>query len=433
MAYNLLLIVLTFYSPPLYTNVTSPTAAAPCAVSLLYQAIGFISSLIGPPAAFSIIEPVIKRALETLIQMCAEKIDEILTNSIHLPSKLALQDYGTLRNYFAAENEDFLLAPRNYVRQRVLGKNYDELFPPLTRHGGNKRVQQAIALFNRHGIQWNIRYRQQLSSMCGTHVIENLCRYINQARQRPFFIWANILDIHDRNYSDSSLQIPPFGTPVRKKISKSGISYQGSPSYDYSVSYVDRQVAKLQNHLQESGRAKDTLLLILSDHGQPSNYPRPKADHVGEFYDEFIHVPLCMSHPDLSPRTVDALTGLIDFPSMLVNLLGLNVPSTFLGRNAIDGPGRPHISMENTGRGPCDLETKRLRLAFRTDNKKYVLREMTTGNTGACELEAIFDLAQDPNEFDNLAVLNTTDDETNTFHKIAENRAANIRSRLNII
>ena len=267
--------------------------------------------------------------------------------------------------------------------------------------------------------------------MSGAHVITNLCQYIDQAEQNRFFIWANILDIHDRNYSDRSLQVPPFGSPVRDKIAKSGNHYQGARSYDYAVAYVDHQISRLQNHLKASGHAKDTLLLVLSDHGQPANHPRPDVDHVGEFFDEFIHVPLCMSHQDLSSRTIDSLTGLIDVPSMLINLLGLNVPSSFQGRKSVDKPERSYISLENTGRGPCDLETKRLRLAFRTNNKKYILRENSAGNTGSCEFESIYDLTQDPQRAqEHSSSKCAAGEEANVFHKIAENRAANIRQRL---
>lgn len=377
-----------------------------------------------------IVEPVIDRALETLIQMYSDRIDETLTNSIFLPSLLRHQDYGALRKYFKAEQEDFLSAPNNYVRKRVIGKNYDEVYPPLTRQGGSKRKKQAIKLFNKHAIRHEVKYRAGVASMSGAHVITNLCQYIDQAEQNRFFIWANILDIHDLNYSDRSLQVPPFGSPVREKIAKSGNHYQGARSYDYAVAYVDHQISRLQNHLKASGHAKDTLLLVLSDHGKPANHPRPDVDHVGEFFDEFIHVPLCMSHQDLSSRTIDSLTGLIDVPSMLIDLLGLNVPSSFQGRKSIDKPERSYISLENTGRGPCDLETKRLRLAFRTNNKKYILREKSAENNGSCEFESIYDLSQDPNEFKNIVQECAAGEEAKVFHKIAENRAANIRKRL---
>jgi len=89
--------------------------------------------------------------------------------------------------------------------------------------------------------------------------------------------------------------------------------------YDGAISYTDYRIGELIDFLSDNEIFEDTLLIILSDHGENFG-EHGLASHQFCLYDSMIHVPLIMVYPDIIPKgkRISNLASLIDvFPTIL--------------------------------------------------------------------------------------------------------------------
>ena len=163
----------------------------------------------------------------------------------------------------------------------------------------------------------------------------------NSAPGMPFFYWFGSSYPH-RSYD------PHCGVAAGKKPS----DVDRVPAYwpdndlvrrdmlDYAVQLeaFDAQVGSLLSALEASGKAKNTLVIVTSDHGMP--FPRVK----GHTYDDAHHVPFVASWPAGIVRPSRRVAEFISF---------IDLAPTFFGLFGVDGAaqGMPPI----TGRSFADL------------------------------------------------------------------------------
>ncbi len=90
---------------------------------------------------------------------------------------------------------------------------------------------------------------------------------------------------------------------------------------------VDRSIELVLDALEVSGQADRTVIVFTSDHGEMagSHGLRQKGNLV---YDENFHVPLIISHPDLTGgHSTDALGSAVDLAPTLLDIAGLDEPT----------------------------------------------------------------------------------------------------------
>ncbi|RQG92924.1 sulfatase [Natrarchaeobius halalkaliphilus] len=96
--------------------------------------------------------------------------------------------------------------------------------------------------------------------------------------------------------------------------------------YRAELAYVDRQVGRLRNALEDAGEWDDTLFVVCGDHGE----------HIGEhgffghqynLYDTLIHVPLVLhGGPFTDGGRRDDLVQLLDLPATLLETVDVDDP-----------------------------------------------------------------------------------------------------------
>ncbi len=112
-------------------------------------------------------------------------------------------------------------------------------------------------------------------------------------------------------------------------------------TYYGMITEVDAQVGRLLDHLDETGAASDTIVVLTADHGEQL------GDHwllqkLG-FFDESYHVPLIVRWPDAAAEpgsTVDAFTEHVDLMPTILDLIGRTTPTSCDGsslRPFLDG------------------------------------------------------------------------------------------------
>jgi arylsulfatase A-like enzyme len=181
---------------------------------------------------------------------------------------------------------------------------------------------------------WDVTRFQRRSDQTTDLVL----RYVEQATS-PYFLWVHYWDPHD------ALQIPPASfLPPESEIYPE-VDDQGelvTPSralYAAEIRYMDSQIGRLLRAVEHRGDGDDTLVVVISDHGQGL------GDHGWGLhrllYQEQIRVPLILRIPgEVQVAVVSELVRAIDvFPTVL-DYLGLEPPAPVSGRslrNLIEG------------------------------------------------------------------------------------------------
>lgn len=101
-------------------------------------------------------------------------------------------------------------------------------------------------------------------------------------------------------------------------------------AYYYYLQKVDRQIGEVLSALKQSGKAEDTLIVFMADHGE-GMAAHQIVTKSGTFYEETVRVPFILQVPGQQPQRYDRLFSLIDLLPTLADYAGLPVPASAAG------------------------------------------------------------------------------------------------------
>ena len=182
---------------------------------------------------------------------------------------------------------------------------------------------------------------------------------------------------------------------------------QAIQGYYAAISFMDEQLGKVLDALEESGIAEDTIVVFLSDHGYQlgAHGLWQKRD----LFENSVRTPLILAAPGLLPQGLGtmSLVELVDLYPTLVTLAGLDSPSSPLeGRDllpVLEGrdPGRASALSQSWSAAAWVRPEWRGRdimgYTIRTDRYRYT--EWARGAEGV----ELYDYETDPLEYQNLA------------------------------
>ncbi len=240
----------------------------------------------------------------------------------------------------------------------------------------------------------------------GAYVVKSITQWLKDQRSDRLFLWVTLSDIHELFWGPKSLLNPVHWPGMWLDRVRKGEPHPGSYFYDLSVKYEDSLIGKLLSELSKKwGHLDDVLVVVCSDHGRQWWMDGPQTQRPGrgqlEFYEEDVRVPMIFWHRNLDAQRIEGLCGLIDLAPTLVDLMGWPRVSAFKGLPVYSSEirVRPHLILEDAGRGPCDIARKPLRIAVRTPRYKYIWEEKSGGKP---ERNELYDLETDPLETRNL-------------------------------
>ena len=242
--------------------------------------------------------------------------------------------------------------------------------------------------------------------------------------ERPFFLSVGIFEPHRpfdyggvQPVKDPPSSIPayiPMDTPEARSAAQDEFR-----ALHGAIAEMDRNVARMLAALEASGEADNTIVLFTSDHGLAM--PRAKCS----LYDVGIEVPLIIKGPDIPAGAVreDLFSNVDVFPT-LCDLMGLPTPEGLEGksfapclREGTPGP-RQEVFAEKTYHRSYDpircIRTRRYKYIINFEvNTLYdaasdimlspIFLASVSKYTGHRPAYELYDLENDPNEFDNLA------------------------------
>ncbi len=260
-------------------------------------------------------------------------------------------------------------------------------------------------------------------------------------QSRPFFLFVHLFDVHD------PYQPPPefdrFGDPAYAgSIDGARVTSPDSPVrgdmppadlerlvslYDGGIAFVDAQVGRLLDHLEERGLARDTLVILTSDHGEEF-FEHGQKTHRRQLYVESVEVPLILRWPARLPRgeRVGGTVGLIDLVPTI--LAATEVPAKL---------ALPGTDLLGFARGQSSNEARTYSsLLFRFEGGKAIERQMglffgdehallSCSDGGPCKVR-LYDLSRDPRERGDPSAVELADPAARSI----DERIARLRSSL---
>ncbi|MFN0243052.1 MAG: sulfatase-like hydrolase/transferase [Planctomycetota bacterium] len=152
--------------------------------------------------------------------------------------------------------------------------------------------------------------------------------YMEKARD-PYFLWVHYWDPHD------PLRIPPHEFLPAGLPQENGKLLPSKELYAAEVRFMDHQIGRLLDQLAASGRADETLVVVVSDHGEGL------GDHGWQFhrilYQEQIRVPLLVRAPQAAKahpvREVKDVVSTVDVFATALDYLGIERATPSSGRS----------------------------------------------------------------------------------------------------
>ncbi len=187
--------------------------------------------------------------------------------------------------------------------------------------------------------------------------------WLERHRDEPFFVYAHVTDPHapyrpppgfeekwanpaeskefDRNYS-ALHDLRQYGggavfTPEAVKargLDPGRFLRQAIDRYDAEIAFADASLAALVDKLKQLGVLDQTLLVVVSDHGEEF-WDHGFTAHGHSLYQELLHALFLMWNPKLLPRParITEPVSLLDLVPTLLDLLGLRADGVVQGQS----------------------------------------------------------------------------------------------------
>ena len=100
--------------------------------------------------------------------------------------------------------------------------------------------------------------------------------------------------------------------------------------------------------MEQSGKDKDTIILLVADHGSSYTFYPLRDTVTNNFHDENYHIPMIIWDKDMAADTKGVYEGLYTsadvFPTLL-DIAGLPAEPMFKGTSVIGNPGGREVAI----------------------------------------------------------------------------------------
>jgi choline-sulfatase len=261
-------------------------------------------------------------------------------------------------------------------------------------------------------------------SMASTYFVDRAIELMKQERDRPFALVVSFYEPHapfrfplewQGRYRPEAFPVPQVSDRDRQEQPRifsalTAKEIQGiQAAYYTSLSFVDFQIGRLLQALDESGLGGDTLVVYLSDNGYMLGQHGRFEKHC--FYEPSVRVPLIMRWTGHLPegKRIGDLVELVDILPTVYHLLGVPAPATLHGIDLtplLEGKpgakGRDAVFSEYPENEEAMVRSDRYKLIVGSGRRQR-MDHMESVQPLPGPYQRLFDLQQDPVETTNLA------------------------------
>jgi arylsulfatase A-like enzyme len=248
-------------------------------------------------------------------------------------------------------------------------------------------------------------------------IVDQAQSWLRELGDQPFFLWLHLMDPH-HPYFPPEESLAALGVPrikARRARFLNSFWNRGDIGpqrlgrykseilslYDSGVHWVDKQLSRLVETLQNSKRWDETVFVVTADHGEAFLEHGDRYHSPTSLPEHLIHVPLLLRARELSgQRLLQRPFSLIHLAPTLLDAVGVSAPDSFQGRSswgeisAGELPGEAAITECVDGCNNPAQASDRLRprlMAVRDEELKLVVNFRENR-------DYLYDLRNDPGE-----------------------------------
>jgi arylsulfatase len=190
---------------------------------------------------------------------------------------------------------------------------------------------------------WNEVDEKKLST---PFITEKVISFMNEPQKKPFFLWVNYIETHTPYVPPPSfVQARPLGRDVREvkdlvlprrvklDMEANNNYFEGYyvAQYDGAVSYMDAEVGKIIDTFFRKGLDKNTIFIIVSDHGEDLGERNYFFDHGSLTFTASVRVPLIVYLPGSKPAAIKTPVSIMDIYPTILESMQIQAPYPLQG------------------------------------------------------------------------------------------------------
>jgi arylsulfatase A-like enzyme len=212
-------------------------------------------------------------------------------------------------------------------------EKYDDAMstPLMLRGKGEADEQDRLARSSNKQATWQQTRMYNDAYRPDDQVADRAIACLDSPQGSPFFLWVHFFGPHEKG-------MPPIdASPEQRKA----VAARQVLQYDPDVRFADQQVGRLLDRIRQDRRARDTVIVFHSDHGQ-SLEEHGLVGHGFDLFDSTAHVPLIirLTRQQRAGERVSALVRNLDIFATVLHLAGAGVPAAVASRDLLSSEAK---------------------------------------------------------------------------------------------
>lgn len=255
----------------------------------------------------------------------------------------------------------------------------------------------------------------------GTYLAQQAVDFLRENQDDPFCLWVSFYEPHSPfnfpieyagRYQPDDMPLPPVGPEDKRWIPAefrdlSEADMRGIvAAYYTSVEYMDANVGRVLDALEQLGLDENTLVVYVGDHGYLLGHHGRFEKHM--MWEEAVRAPLVMRAPGLEPGVSDALVEFIDLVPTILDVLDAEPMPSTQGQSLaplLNGTVDRHrdvVFSEFLPDNKAMVRTERWKYIFTTGQRDLGMGYATGLGPSGID-HRLYDMTADPHEMNNVA------------------------------
>ena len=178
----------------------------------------------------------------------------------------------------------------------------------------------------------NTAFRQTEVDTFVAQTMQTACDWLERNYQHEnFYLMVDTFDPHEpwdapewylKRFDSSDYDGPePIYPPYGPNLMNARETERLNALYRAEASLVDNWIGQFLRKIDYMGLMENTMIIFMADHGFLLGEHGLLAKNLS-MYEEIIHIPLLVYHPDVAPRHTNALTSIADIPATVIDVFG---------------------------------------------------------------------------------------------------------------